>query len=101
MQVFRSKTISSIDPEVQAVSLGRSLNEDLHRLFEEQDTRWSDCEVRVADQTFKCHKVILSSRSRYFQSAFGFHKGHLKQCVKPQVMIPEHFTADAIKSLLV
>jgi len=39
MVCFRNKMISSIDPEVQAVSLKRCLDEDLHRLFEEQDER--------------------------------------------------------------
>jgi len=36
---FRDKKISDIDPEVQAVRLGRSLNDDLYRLFDEQDPR--------------------------------------------------------------
>jgi len=88
---FRNKMISSIDPEVQAVSLKRSLNEDLHRLFEEQDERWSDCTVIVGDQSFRCHKVILSSRSRYFKSF----------CCPDKPLVITNFTAEAIRSLLI
>jgi hypothetical protein len=91
MVCFRNKMISSIDPEVQAVSLKRSLNEDLHRLFEEQDERWSDCTVIVRDQCFKCHKVILASRSRYFQSF----------CSPDKPLVITNFTAEAIRSLLI
>jgi len=91
MVCFRNKMISSIDPEVQAVSLKRSLNEDLHRLFEEQDERWSDCTVVVGDSCFKCHKVILASRSRYFQSF----------CCPDKPLVITNFTAEAIRSLLI
>jgi len=91
MVCFRSKLISSIDPEVQAVSLKRSLNEDLHRLFEEQDERWSDCTVIVGDSCFKCHKVILASRSRYFQSF----------CSPDKPLVITNFTPEAIRSLLI
>jgi len=88
---FRDKKISAIDPEVQAVSLGRSLNDDLYRLFDEQDPRWSDCSVVVGDTVFLCHKVILGSRSRYFKSF----------CKINTPLVISNFTSAAIRSLLV
>jgi len=91
MGCFRNKMISSIDPEVQAVSLKRCLDEDLHRLFEEQDERWADCTVVVGGECFRCHKVILRSRSRYFKN--------LSSLDKPVVI--SNFTAEAIRSLLI
>merc|ERR1719193_2787465 len=83
--------ISSIDPEVQAVSMRQSLNKDLHRLFKEQVERWSDCTIEVGNISFRCHRVILSSRSRYFQSF----------CNSEKPVRITNFTAEAIKSLLV
>jgi len=88
---FRDKKISDIDPEVQAVRLGRSLNDDLYRLFDQQDPRWSDCTVVVGDTVFLCHKVILGSRSRYFKSF----------CKINTPLVITNFTSGAIRSLLV